>query len=78
MNAARQARAELAELREDLDALGALAGRVATFTRDGHAVDHQTCVELVAFVTSARDSLGNAEACLVESADGEKSEAAHG
>lgn len=65
-------RAELAEVREDLDALGALAGRVATFTRDGHAVDHQTCVELCAFVTSARDSLRNAEACLGDDRKGAK------
>lgn len=55
------ARGELAELRDDLEKLTELAGRVAIATRDGHGVDHQTSVELSAFVASAIDALDSAE-----------------
>lgn len=55
---------ELESLREDLDELTRLAGRVAIATRDGHAVDHETCVELFAHIAGALDSLDSAERYL--------------
>lgn len=75
MSAARQARIELAEVREDLDRLTTLAVQVAQAARSGCSVDHQTAVELVAHVADALSALRAAEARLVESAE---REAPHG
>lgn len=74
--AVRQARAELESVREDLDELTRLAGQVAIATRDGHPIDHQTAVELVAHVAGALDALDTAQSCLGEDEDEQPGEVA--